>query len=163
DDVVLDNGYESHSGFRDAFVRTFGGPPGKSRGSGLLVTERIESPVGPLLLGATDQRICLLEFNDPQMPGSQLAALRKRFELAALRKRFGCAAVPGKHEHLERLKDELARYFAGTLTAFQVPLVYPGTPFQEAVWKGLLQIPYGETRSYEDLAGAVGAPGAQRA
>jgi AraC family transcriptional regulator, regulatory protein of adaptative response / methylated-DNA-[protein]-cysteine methyltransferase len=154
DDVVLDNGYESHSGFRDAFVRTFGGPPGKSRGSGLLVTERIESPVGPLLLGATDQGICLLEFNDPRMRGSQLAALRKR---------FGCAVVPGRHDHLERLKDELTRYFAGTLTAFQVPLVYPGTPFQEAVWKGLLQIPHGETRSYEDLAGAVGAPGAQRA
>jgi AraC family transcriptional regulator of adaptative response/methylated-DNA-[protein]-cysteine methyltransferase len=154
DDVVLGNGYESHSGFRDAFVRTFGGPPGKSRSREVLLTERVESPIGPLLLGATDQGVCLLEFNNRQTLEAQLAGLRKR---------FGCEAVPGRHDHLEQLKDELTRYFAGTLTRFQVPLCYPGTAFQEAVWKELLKIPYGETRSYEDLARAVGSPGAQRA
>ena len=52
---------------------------------------------------------------------------------------------------------------AGSRTRFEVPLVYPGSPFQRAVWEQLLRIPYGEMRSYEDVAIAVGAPGAQRA
>src|SRR5205807_1229830 len=79
------------------------------------------------------------------------------------RKRFDCAIVPGTHAHLEQLKHELAEYFGGKLTAFRVPLVYPGSPFQTIVWAGLLRIPYGETRSYEQLAREIGAPGAQRA
>ena len=49
------------------------------------------------------------------------------------------------------------------MTEFRVPIIYPGSPFQTRVWDGLLQIPYGETRSYEELARTVGAPGAQRA
>src|SRR5262249_48693727 len=68
-----------------------------------------------------------------------------------------------RHDLLAQLKDELRRYFAGTLRAFRVPLHYPGTTFQRRVWEGLLEIPYGETRSYEALAEAVGCQGAQRA
>ena len=61
------------------------------------------------------------------------------------------------------LPAELADYFAGARTTFDVPIVYPGTAFQQAVWEQLLRIPYGETRSYEDIAVAVGRPSAQRA
>src|SRR5262249_47349458 len=64
DDVALGTGFESHSGFRDAFQRTFGKPPGQSRGAECIVTAWLESPLGPLVAGATDDGICLLEFSD---------------------------------------------------------------------------------------------------
>jgi AraC family transcriptional regulator of adaptative response/methylated-DNA-[protein]-cysteine methyltransferase len=154
DDVALGNGYESHSGFREAFARTFGRPPGRSRQAGCIVVSWVESPVGPLVVGAVEEGVCLLEFSDRRMLEAQFTTLRKR---------FSCAIVPGKHPHLDQLKEELALYFSGQLTQFTVPLIYPGTPFQQAVWNGLRQIPYGETRSYEEMARTVGAPGAQRA
>lgn len=154
DAVALGHGYDSHSGFREAFARTFGQPPGRSRQTGCVVTDWLTSPLGPLLVAATDDGVCLLEFTDRQVLEKQLASLRRR---------LAGAIVPGKHPHLDQLTAELAEYFAGTRTAFQVPVVYPGTPFQEAVWGQLLQIPYGETRSYEDVARALGLAGAQRA
>ena len=154
DDVALGNGYDSHSGFREAFARTFGRPPGQGREAGCVVVAWTESPVGPLLMGANDDGICLLEFTDRRALETQIATVRRR---------FGCALVPGKHEYIDRLQDELDRYFAGTLRQFRVPLTYPGTPFQQQVWEQLLRIPYGETRSYEEIACAVGTPSAQRA
>ncbi|HMC67489.1 MAG TPA: methylated-DNA--[protein]-cysteine S-methyltransferase [Gemmataceae bacterium] len=154
DDVALGNGYESHSGFRDAFARTFGQPPGKGRRAGCIVTTWIESPVGPLLAGATEEGICLLEFTDRRALETQFAALRKSCRRPI---------VPGSNEHLAQLKGELKCYFAGELRKFRVPLVYRGTPFQQAVWEQLRQIPYGETRSYEAIAREVGFPNAQRA
>jgi AraC family transcriptional regulator of adaptative response/methylated-DNA-[protein]-cysteine methyltransferase len=84
-------------------------------------------------------------------------------QLGILRRRFACAIVPGNHKHIDTLKDELARYFARTLREFTVPLIFPGSPFQQAVWEGLLRIHYGETCSYEALACTIGSPGAQRA
>jgi AraC family transcriptional regulator of adaptative response/methylated-DNA-[protein]-cysteine methyltransferase len=71
--------------------------------------------------------------------------------------------VPGDHPHLEQTREQLDRYFAGTLRDFGVPLVFRGTPFEERVWRELVQIPYGKTVSYAGLATKVGAPGAQRA
>src|SRR5262249_33234075 len=128
--------------------------PGRSRSADCVLLSWAESPLGPLVLGATGKGICLLEFTEPARLDAQFAALQKR---------FNCATAPGQNRHLEQIKDELKRYFAGELTRFDVPLAYRGTPFQERVWQGLLKIPYGETRSYEDLAQAIGAPGAQRA
>jgi AraC family transcriptional regulator, regulatory protein of adaptative response / methylated-DNA-[protein]-cysteine methyltransferase len=154
DDVALGNGYDSHSGFRDAFVRTFGKPPGRSRNAECVLTSYLESPLGPLLVGATTEGICLLEFTDRRILETQFTTLRRRFQ---------CAIVPGTSEHIEKLKMELAEYFDGKLQEFTVPLVYPGSLFQNKVWNGLLQIPYGETLSYEALARKIGAPGAQRA
>jgi AraC family transcriptional regulator of adaptative response/methylated-DNA-[protein]-cysteine methyltransferase len=61
------------------------------------------------------------------------------------------------------LQGELASYFSGSSRSFSVPLTYPGTEFQRRVWEQLLAIPYGETRSYEELAVAVGKPKAVRA
>jgi AraC family transcriptional regulator of adaptative response/methylated-DNA-[protein]-cysteine methyltransferase len=154
DEVVLGNGYDSHSGFREAFVRTFGEAPGRSREADCIVVSWFEGPLGPLVIGATDKGVCLCEFTDRRMLEAQFSVLRNRFK---------CAIVPGDNKHLDRLKAQLAEYFAGKLKKFTVPLVYPGTPFQEKVWNGLLQIPYGQTISYEELARRVEAPGAQRA
>lgn len=154
DDVVLGHGYNSHSGFREAFGKTFGQPPGKSRSVDCIVVTWIESPIGPLLAAATNDGVCLLEFTDRRMLEAQFGTLRRRFKTAL---------VPGENQHLRGLKKELEEYFAGTRKKFSVPLVFPGTPFQEQVWNQLLSIPYGATVSYEDIARRVGSPKAVRA
>jgi AraC family transcriptional regulator of adaptative response/methylated-DNA-[protein]-cysteine methyltransferase len=154
DEAVFDNGYESHSGFRDAFARVFGAAPGQSRGRDCIHLSWLPSPLGPLVGGATKAGVCLLEFSEPKRLEQQVAAVRKVFDLPA---------IPGKNEHLEHLEAELAGYFAGVLRRFTAPLVYPGTPFQRRVWSALLRIPYGATCSYEELAEAAGSPHAQRA
>lgn len=154
DEVVLGHGYDSHSGFREAFARTFGTAPGQSADTDCIVLGWLESPLGPLVAGASADGVCLLEFTERRMLEAQFATLRKRFR---------CALVPGENQHLLRLKEELTRYFAGSLQEFSVPLVYPGSPFERRVWDELRRIPYGATCSYEDVARRIGSPGAQRA
>jgi AraC family transcriptional regulator of adaptative response/methylated-DNA-[protein]-cysteine methyltransferase len=154
DNVILGHGYESHSGFRDAFFKRFGKPPGKTRDEDCVRIAWIETPLGPMIAGATSKGICLLEFTDRRMLEAQLDTLGRRFRLAI---------VPGENAFTEQLRRELGEYFAGGLKRFTVPLEFPGTEFQMSVWKELLKIPFGETRSYEDIARAVGRPGATRA
>jgi AraC family transcriptional regulator, regulatory protein of adaptative response / methylated-DNA-[protein]-cysteine methyltransferase len=153
DEVAMTHGFESHSGFRDAFGRLLGRAPGQSESVECVTVTWLESPVGPLVAGATDEGICLLEFSDRRMLEAQLDSVRRRFG----------PALPGTHPLLDQLRSELAEYFAGARREFTVPLVYPGTPFQTKVWDALRSIRYGETYSYEKLAWAVGAPGGQRA
>ncbi len=62
-----------------------------------------------------------------------------------------------------QLREELTKYFAGTLTDFTTPLIFRGTPFEERVWRELTRIPYGETISYAQLADRIDSPGGQRA
>ncbi len=154
DDAVFESGYDSHSGFRDAFVRMFGDTPGRVRNGRCVRLSWFRSPLGPLVAGATDEGICLLEFNEQERLEAQCGALRKQ---------TGIPLVPGAHRHLDTLEEELMSYFAGSLREFTVPLLFPGTEFQRRVWEGLLAIPYGETRSYEQLAVDIGAPTAARA
>lgn len=154
DAAVFESGYDSHSGFRDAFIRTFGATPGRYRTRACVCLSWLRSPLGPLVAGATPDGICLLEFTDRRMLESQFARVRKLFE---------APVIPGSNEPLEILQDELMKYFAGSLRRFSVPLTYPGTPFQRRVWEQLLTIPYGETRSYEELAVTVDNPKAVRA
>lgn len=119
-----------------------------------MLTTLIDSPVGPLLAGATDDGIGLLEFTEGR---------RDKRGLAALRRRLGVAVVPGEHKWLELLDEELREYFAGRLTKFTVPLVVRGTPFQEAAWRELRRIPYGSTISYAEQARQIGRPSSVRA
>jgi AraC family transcriptional regulator of adaptative response/methylated-DNA-[protein]-cysteine methyltransferase len=84
-------------------------------------------------------------------------------QMETIRKRFGCTVVPGEHEHLTTLRRELDAYFARELRTFRVPLDLRGTDFQERVWNLLMQIPYGETWSYEQLAVKAGNAAAVRA
>ena len=135
-------------------MRTFGDTPGRYRTGECVFLSWLRSPLGPLVAGATSKGICLLEFTDRRMLEAQFATVRKL---------FAAPVVPGSNEHLEKLEREVAAYFAGTLQNFSVPLFYPGTDFQCRVWEKLLEIPYGETRSYEQLAIAVGDKKAVRA
>lgn len=70
----------------------------------------------------------------------------------------------GTNSHIDRLKEQLDAYFSGVPVEFDVPLDMNGTTaFQRSVWNALREIPYGETRSYRDIAAAVGNPKASRA
>lgn len=154
DAVALDHGFESHSGFRDAFARWFGAPPGRARRADCITFAWIESPLGPLIAAAVDEGLCLLEFTDRRMLEAQLTRLRRRIDRPALE---------GDHPHLAQLRRELADYFAGRRTRFDVPLYAPGSDFEQRVWQELQRIPCGETRSYVQLARAIGVPKAARA
>jgi AraC family transcriptional regulator of adaptative response/methylated-DNA-[protein]-cysteine methyltransferase len=148
------HGFESPSGFRYAFNRVFGRPPGRSRAMPCLHGRWLDTPLGSMLALANDEGLYLLEFVDRRALETQIATLRRQ---------LGCAIVPGAARPLDVIADELARYFQGTLTAFTVPLVLPGTPFQLEVWRRLRRIPHGEVLSYGELARDIGRPGAQRA
>ncbi len=148
------HGFESESGFRDAFARVFGAPPGRGRGTRCLLARWLETPLGAMVAVGDDEGLGLLEFVERR-------ALET--EINALRRRFGCAIVPGENGPLERAAAELAAYFDGTLQRFTVPLRPSGTPFQSRVWERLLRIPYAQTASYSRIASDLGRPGAQRA
>lgn len=138
----------------DALLVSLGVAPRPSGEPGNLLVSWFSSPLGPLLAGATAEALCLLEFSDPKRLETQLKALR------------GPLALPiamGSNAIHDQTKEELDRYFRGETTGFSVPTARPGTAFQQRVWDQLLQIPYGETRSYQDLAHALGSPGAVRA
>ena len=70
-------------------------------------------------------------------------------------------AGAGLHPHLRRCREQLQAYFAGDLTAFDLPLAPAGTDFQQQVWQALLAIPYGGTLSYGELAASIGKPRAR--
>jgi AraC family transcriptional regulator of adaptative response/methylated-DNA-[protein]-cysteine methyltransferase len=154
DDVTLGSGYESHSGFRSAFARKFGGPPGKLRALAPLMLAWIESPLGPLVAAATETHLVLLEFTERRMLDAQFATLRRLYRRPI---------VPGDNAVLSLLKKEVAEYFDGKRDRFTVPIQFPGTPFQRRVWEGLRAIPFGKSISYEELARRIGEPRASRA
>ncbi|HEX2723147.1 MAG TPA: methylated-DNA--[protein]-cysteine S-methyltransferase, partial [Gemmatimonadaceae bacterium] len=155
--VAYSHGFESASGFHEAFSRTFETPPNRVAAVEEfepVVITRLLTPLGPMLAGATGDGVCLLEFADRRMLETQLERVRKW---------FGRPTVPGSNPHIEQLKHELDSYFTGALRKFTVPLLLKGTDFQVAAWTQLMEIPYGETISYERQARSMGRAGAQRA
>jgi AraC family transcriptional regulator of adaptative response/methylated-DNA-[protein]-cysteine methyltransferase len=155
DEVTLDSGFESHSGFREAFTRAFREAPGQARQDGQrVVTAVLETPIGMILAGANDEGVCLLEYTD-----------RRHLErtLESMRRQFSCAVLPGEHPHLTQVREELAEYFAGRRREFTVALAPRGTPFQQQVWQELRAIPFGQTIPYDELARRICRPTAQRA
>jgi O-6-methylguanine DNA methyltransferase len=118
----------------------------------------VTSPVGPLFLATSVRGLVALEF-DKRLPGQQTIRPNPRDLRAESKKvRFEDSA----HE-LAAYVRELEEYFAGTRRAFDFPLDLRGTDFQIACWRALLAIPYGETRTYADIARAVGRPQGFRA
>ena len=101
DDATFDSGFASHSGFREAFTRVFGDAPGRSRTNGQRVVMAIlETPLGPLVAGATDRGIVFLEYTDRRMLEHNLKVMQRR---------FGCGVVPGQHPLLKS-SSETDRY-----------------------------------------------------
>ena len=101
----------------------------------------LDTPIGPLTVGSTDRGIASIQFGK-HLPGN----------------------VGSEPSLLDwDAAKQLTEYFQGERTGFELPLDVEGTPFQKAVWDELRRIPYGETRSYSEIAKAIGKPGAARA
>lgn len=155
-DAALGSGYSSASGFAAAFDKIIGTAPGKAgkEPKNVLVYQRFDAPLGPMIAVANETGLCLLEFGDRRMLESEFSDLQKR---------LGAVLLPGKNEFTEAAIKQLLEYFAGERKTFAVPLHAPGTAFQQRVWAALREIPYGETRSYGEIAAAMSNPGAVRA
>jgi len=112
-----------------------------------LAYKTMNSPVGKLKLVASDTGLVavLWENDEP------------------LRVRLGEVVTGKVHPILTQTEQQLKEYFAGTRTSFSVPIDLRGTPFQRNVWEALLAIPFGETKTYGDLAKQLGNPQASRA
>lgn len=167
DDVVFEHGWSSHSGFREAFRQTIGSPPAEAARSATrsgstddarpadpVLLGWVRTPLGDMVAGVAGTALCLLEFPDRRTIEAQLDTLRRR---------LGRPVIAGETPLFDDLGAQLGEYFAGARTSFELPLEYPGTPFQRRVWDSLRRIPYGETRTYADVAIEIGAPGAARA
>jgi O-6-methylguanine DNA methyltransferase len=111
----------------------------------ILLFSRTPSPVGPLFLAASKDGLVRLEFE------------------ARVQKLNGTIGLRESKKHISPYLRELEEYFAGERREFSMPLDLRGTPFQLACWRALLAIPYGETRTYADIARAIGHPQAFRA
>ena len=120
----------------------------------MIYTTIIQSPLGPLVAGVIANEICLLEFDDPHLLDTQRLMLERL---------FNCPVLPGEQPLHHVLRTQLDQYFSGERQELSLPLVNPGSDFQQRVWGSLLQIPYGSTRSYEEIACQIGAPRAVRA
>lgn len=154
DEVQNGSGFESASGFREAFTRIFGEPPSAAKRRAALLAERIETPLGAMVAVADDEGLRLLEFADRR-------ALER--ELGILRKRLQTNIVPGEHCHLETVRAQLGDYFSGKKLEFNLPLAPIGSHFQMRAWELLRSIPVAETRSYSWMAERLRIPGARRA
>ena len=111
----------------------------------------LDSPLGPLTVVADDAALSGLYVEQ---------GLAKALERRAV---LGSAVGPRQHRVLQAVAEQLTAYFRRELTDFEVPLAEVGTPFQRRVWAALRRIPYGETRSYGQLAAELGNPAACRA
>src|SRR5437660_448187 len=154
DEARNGSGFESQSGFREAFTKIFGEPPTTARARDPLLAERIDTPLGAMIAVADDEGLRLLEFADRRALESELSTLRQRLKTNV---------VPGEHRHLKAVRSQLADYFSGKNLEFDIPLAPVGSPFQLRAWKILQAIPVGETRSYSWMAKRLGDENARRA
>lgn len=153
-EAQMEAGYDSGSGFREAVARLVEDNPAKLRGRDLLKADWIETPLGAMLAVADRHALHLLEFLDRKaLPG----------ELLRLRRGTRSAIGFGRAAPIDAVEAELALYFAGEADPFRVALAAEGTPFTREVWQALRAIPAGRTRSYREVASAIGRPEAVRA
>jgi len=107
-----------------------------------------------MVAAAVNDGLCLLEFADRRALETELKDLERLLEARCL---------PGTTPVLDRLAVEVDEYFAGRRKTFDLPLIQPGTPFDQAAWRALLSVLYGSTVSYRDQAITLGRPEAFRA
>jgi AraC family transcriptional regulator, regulatory protein of adaptative response / methylated-DNA-[protein]-cysteine methyltransferase len=153
-DSQLDQGFESGSGFREAFTRIVGTAPSRASDVDVLHAKWIETPLGSMLALADDRGLHLLDFVDRR-------GLERALEM--LQRRLNARVLPGEHPVLAQITRELAEYFDGKRLQFDTPVVLTGSAFQSTVWRALQAIPAGATRSYGELATKIGKPAAVRA
>jgi AraC family transcriptional regulator of adaptative response/methylated-DNA-[protein]-cysteine methyltransferase len=150
----LDAGFESSSGFREAFAREFHNPPAKARNTVLLRADWIDTPLGVMIALTDDRLVHSLEFINRKQIGRQIA----RYQRA-----LNASLLPGETNASLQLRHELDAYFTGKSLKFECPIAETGTPFQLRVWAALRQIEPGTTQFYGAIAKIIGAPLAVRA
>ena len=157
DDVTstaFDSGYESLSGFHAAFKSVAGVSPSQVKNRELITIAKLSTPLGPMYAGASERGLCFLEFTDRKMIDHQIEQMQQR-----MKARFIQATTPV----LTEVESQLEEYFDGKRQDFEIPLDITGTAFQVKAWQALQQIPYGETRSYQQQAVQIGNTRAVRA
>jgi AraC family transcriptional regulator of adaptative response/methylated-DNA-[protein]-cysteine methyltransferase len=150
-DAVYDAGYSGPSSFYSDAKERLGMTPSAWRDGGRGETIRwthFDSPLGQMLIAATSKGICRLTFDD---------------SVESLERLFPRAAIVQDEGGLRELVEGALAAIEKPLAAPDLPIDVAGTAFQEAVWRELRRIPAGETRSYADIAAAIGAPRAVRA
>ena len=153
-DSAFDSGYNSLSGFGYTFKVLVGDSPKESKNKAVILITRITSPLGPMFICATDKGICLVEFTDRKMLETEFRDLQKKLNAVILQ---------GENEHIKACKKQLKEYFEGKRRSFDLTLDLPGTPFQQSVWEELLNIPFGTTSTYQQMARRLGKETAVRA
>ncbi|MFP7473767.1 trifunctional transcriptional activator/DNA repair protein Ada/methylated-DNA--[protein]-cysteine S-methyltransferase [Niallia taxi] len=145
-DQQVSLGYESSSGFNDAFTRIMGNPPKKTAIS-IIHANIFSTPLGNMISLTGAKYLYLLEFLDRR-------GLER--EIEKLRIKHNARILPGNTDINKSLVEQLNLYFSGRLRQFTVPLYKSGTPFQMKVWDILTTIPPGQTISYQDIASRLG-------
>lgn len=153
-DAQITAGFESPSAFRAAFAKILGQAPGAFSAKPLLFSDWLSTPLGPMIAVTDRTQLHLLEFLD-----------RKAFpaEFRKLQTYAKGEIGLGRTEVTDQIQSELDRFFAGKGSRFETKLALHGSAFTRDVWRELLTIPAGETRSYSDVAAALGRPDAVRA
>jgi AraC family transcriptional regulator of adaptative response/methylated-DNA-[protein]-cysteine methyltransferase len=150
-DAVYEAGYSGPSSFYSDAKERLGMTPSAWRDGGRGETIRwtyFDSPLGQMLIAATAKGICRLTFDDSP---------------EALRRLFPKATIVEDAGGLKQLVEGALEAIERPLAAHELPIDVAGTAFQEAVWRELRKIPVGETRSYAEIAAAIGQPKAVRA
>jgi O-6-methylguanine DNA methyltransferase len=140
-------------GFNEAFQEYAEGRRG--RRSGIVVhVARVETPLGAMIAAATKDHLVMLEFGDRRM---------RRTQFKRLSRLLYCDYSPDDTPILGMVRQQLGEFFAGKRRDFDVPMATPGTDFQRSVWKELRRIRVGTTKSYAEVAVAIGRATAVRA
>jgi len=140
-------------GFNEAFQEYAEGRPDRRSGT-LVHVARIETPLGTMIAAATANHLVMLEFGDRRM---------RRTQFKRLSRLLRCDYSSDDTPLLGVVRKQLAEFFAGRRRDFDVPMSTPGTDFQRSVWQELRRIRVGTTRSYAEVAEAIGRRAAVRA
>jgi len=148
-EAIYDAGYGSASRFYEEKKMGMKPSAWKNGGAGVTIHwTNIETSLGMMLVAATDKGVCCLSFNEGK---------------GELRRRFSKAELQQGSDAFQTLFEQVAASVEKPGDFSHIPLDVQGTAFQEAVWRELQKIPLGETRSYADIAAAIGKPKAVRA
>jgi len=154
-DAMLDAGYGSSSRFYERAAAKLAMPPAQYRrgGTGAAIAYAIvDSPLGRVLVAATRRGVCAVSM------GSSDAELER-----ALKAEYPAATLQPAGRGLEKWARQIVRHLEGRRPRLELPLDVQATAFQWQVWTALGAIPYGETRTYKEVAASIGRPSAVRA
>jgi AraC family transcriptional regulator of adaptative response/methylated-DNA-[protein]-cysteine methyltransferase len=153
--AAFEAGYDSLSGFQEAFRQTFGAAPTELQDALVIRVDHVPTPLGVMAVGASERALHLVEFADRRHLDRQIRRTTMK---------LGAVFAPGPSARSEEARRALDRYFAGHGEALSELVTEPsGTPFQKAVWAVMREIPPSETRSYAEVAESVGRPASVRA